>query len=137
MTENEIYCYVNGFLKWNISKKTSYVIGNKKFFGKICILNFRNKRKSIFARVIIRNYRWEKIPKETGKIIIKSTYRRNNQQGFMQLIPHTGIRCEKLTLSLHFWNSIFKGKNRKFKVFKAAQSFFKLIITFLKYISRF
>ena len=20
MTENEIYCYVNGFLKWNISK---------------------------------------------------------------------------------------------------------------------
>ena len=20
-TENEIYCYVNGFLKWNISKK--------------------------------------------------------------------------------------------------------------------
>ena len=56
MIENEIYCYVNGFLKWNISKKTSYVIGNKKlFFGKICILNLRNKRKSIFARVIIRN----------------------------------------------------------------------------------
>ena len=32
---NEIYCYVNGFLKWNIGKKTSYVIGNKKFFGGI------------------------------------------------------------------------------------------------------
>ena len=23
MIENEIYCYINGFLKWNISKKTS------------------------------------------------------------------------------------------------------------------
>ena len=75
MIENEIYCYINGFLKWNISKKTSYVIGNKKFFGKICILNWRNKRKSIFARVIIRKETLEKITKETGKIIIKSTYR--------------------------------------------------------------
>ena len=55
MIENEIYCYVNGFLKWNISRKTSYVIGNKKFFGKICILDLRSKRKGIFARVIIRN----------------------------------------------------------------------------------
>ena len=55
MIENEIYCYVNGFLKWNISKKTSYIIGNKKFSGKICILNLKNKRKSAFARVIIRN----------------------------------------------------------------------------------
>ena len=53
--ENDIYCNINGFLKWNISKKTSYTIGNKKFFGKICILNLRNKRKSIFAKVIIRN----------------------------------------------------------------------------------
>ena len=52
MIENEIYCYVNGFLKWNISKKTSYIVGNKKFTGKICILNLRNKRKSIFARVL-------------------------------------------------------------------------------------
>ena len=55
MIANEIYCYVNGLLKWNISKKTSYVKENKKFFGKICLLNLRNKRKSIFARVIIRN----------------------------------------------------------------------------------
>ena len=37
MIENEIYCYVNCFLKWNNSKNTSYVVGNKKFFGKICI----------------------------------------------------------------------------------------------------
>ena len=28
MIEKEIYCYVNGFLKWNISKKTSYIVGN-------------------------------------------------------------------------------------------------------------
>ena len=55
MIKNEIYCYVNGFLKWNISKKTSYIVGNKKFFEKICILILRNKRKSIFARAIVRN----------------------------------------------------------------------------------
>ena len=53
MIENEIYCYINGFLKWNISKKTSYIIGNKKFFRKICILDLRNKRNSIFARAVI------------------------------------------------------------------------------------
>ena len=53
MMEDEIYCYVNGFLKWNISKETSYFAGKKKFFGKICILNLGNKRKSIFGRVII------------------------------------------------------------------------------------
>ena len=39
MIENEIYCYINGFLKWNISKKTSYIVRNKNFFGKICIFN--------------------------------------------------------------------------------------------------
>ena len=55
MTENEIYCYINGLLKWNTSKKTSYIVGNKKLFGKICILNLGNKRKGIFARVIISN----------------------------------------------------------------------------------
>ena len=44
MIENEIYCYVNGFLKWNISKKTSYIVGNKKFTEKIYILNLRNKK---------------------------------------------------------------------------------------------
>ena len=57
MVENEIYCYMNDFLKWNISKKTSYIVGKKKFTGKICVLNLRNKRKSNFARVIIRYYR--------------------------------------------------------------------------------
>ena len=86
MIENEIYCYINGFLKWNISKKTSYIVGNKKFFGKICILNLRNKRKSIFARVIIRYYGWKKITKETGKVIIKITYRWNNRTKFRKWI---------------------------------------------------
>ena len=47
MIENKIYCHVNGFLKWNISEKTSYIVGNKKFTGKMCILNLRNERKSI------------------------------------------------------------------------------------------
>ena len=55
MIENEIYRYVNGFLKWNISKKPSHIVGNKKCFGKICIHNFRDKRKSIFVRVLIRS----------------------------------------------------------------------------------
>ena len=50
MIGNEIYRYVNGFLKWNISKKPSHIVGNKKCFGKICIHNFRDKRKSIFVR---------------------------------------------------------------------------------------
>ena len=45
MIENEIYCYINGFVKRNISKKTSYIAGNKKFTGKICILNLRSKEK--------------------------------------------------------------------------------------------
>ena len=44
MIGNEIYCYINGFLKWNISRKTSDIVGNK-LFGKICILNLRNKKK--------------------------------------------------------------------------------------------
>ena len=55
MIENEIYCYVDGLLKWNISKETRYIVRNKKCFGKICILNFRNKIKNIFEIVIIRN----------------------------------------------------------------------------------
>ena len=29
MIKNGIYCYMNGFLTWNISKKTSYIVGNK------------------------------------------------------------------------------------------------------------
>ena len=58
-------------LKWNISKKTSYIVGNKKFTRKMCVLNLRNKRKSIFAGVIIRYYEGKKITRETGKTIIK------------------------------------------------------------------
>ena len=43
MIENEIH--VNGFLKWNISKETSYIIGNKEFFGKICFSSNQNQLK--------------------------------------------------------------------------------------------
>ena len=39
MIENENYCYINCFLKWNISKNPRYVIRNKKLFEKICNLN--------------------------------------------------------------------------------------------------
>ena len=45
MIENEIYCYDNGFLKWNINKKISYIVENKIFFGKICILIWERKEK--------------------------------------------------------------------------------------------
>ena len=38
MIQSQMYCYINGFLKWHISKKTNYIVGNKKFFGKICNL---------------------------------------------------------------------------------------------------
>ena len=82
MIENKIYCYINGFLKWNNSKKIIYIVRNKKFTRRICILNLRNKRKNIFARAIIRYYMWKKITKETGKIIIKSTCRWNIRESF-------------------------------------------------------
>ena len=86
MIENEIYCYVNGFLKCSVSKKTSYIVGNKKILGKIYILNLRNERKSIFERVFVRCYGWKEITRETGKIIIKSTYRRNNRTKFTNIL---------------------------------------------------
>ena len=50
MVENEIYFYDNGFLKWNINKNTSYIAENKTFAGKICLVSFRNKRKSMGER---------------------------------------------------------------------------------------
>ena len=53
MIENEICCYMNGFFKWSINEKTSYIVGNKKFSGKISILILKNKRKSIFGRVSV------------------------------------------------------------------------------------
>ena len=59
--ENEIYCYVNGFLKWNVSNETSYIVGNKKCFGKICILNLRKKR------YLSKSNHWELKVKEDHK----------------------------------------------------------------------
>ena len=55
MIENDIYCYVIGFLKWDISKKTSYLVGNNKIFRKTGILNLTKRRKSILAIVPFRN----------------------------------------------------------------------------------
>ena len=86
MIEIEIYCYITGFLMWNVSKKTGYIVGNKKSSGKICIRNMRNKRKSIFARVIIRHSGWKKIAKKTGKIIVKKAYRWINWRKFRKSI---------------------------------------------------
>ena len=56
MIENEIYCYVHGFLKWKISEKTTYIVENKKLTRKICNFSFRDKRKIMYAKIIIRYY---------------------------------------------------------------------------------
>ena len=104
MIENEIYCYINGFLKWNISKKASYILENKKFTRNICVHNLRNKRKSIIAREIIRYYRWKKMTKETSKIIIKILYRWNNWTKFRKCITR-----EKL---VHFRSTTDTSRSR-------------------------
>ena len=117
-----IYCCVNGFLKWNTSKETSYIVGKKNFFGKICIFNLRNKRKSIFAIVIIRKERWEKITKETGKIMIKSTYRRNNPTRFRKLITRGEL--------VHFRSSIDTSRSRTRRIQFIIFNFIKKIFLF-------
>ena len=122
MVENEIYCYMNDFLKWNISKKTSYIVGKKKFTGKICVLNLRNKRKSNFARVIIRYYRWKKTTKKTGKNIIKSTYRWNNQMKFTKCIPRGKI--------VHFRSTIDTTRSRTRRIQFIIFNFIKKIFLF-------
>ena len=104
MIENEIYCYINGVLKWNIIKKTSYIVVNKKFTRNIFVLNLRNKRRSIFARVIIRYYRWKKITKQMSKIIIKSTYRGNNRTKFRKCIARGKL--------VHFRSTIDTSRRR-------------------------
>ena len=90
--------------KWNITKKTSYIVGDKKFSGKICILNLRNKRPTIFARVIIRYWGWNKIAKKTRKIIIKSAYRWNNRRKFRKWITRWKF--------VHFWSTIDTSRSR-------------------------
>ena len=45
MTENEIYYYVNGFLKWNISRETSYIVGNKNLPERFAFLIREPKEK--------------------------------------------------------------------------------------------
>ena len=39
-------CYVNGFLKQNISKKTSYIV-RQETTCHICTLNLRNEQKKV------------------------------------------------------------------------------------------
>ena len=108
MIKNDIYCYIDGFLKWNISKKSSYIVRNTELSREICILNLRNKRKRIFARIIIRNWRWKKITKEMGKIIIKSTYRSNNWTKFRERITKREF--------VHFRSPINTSRNRARKI---------------------
>ena len=95
MIEFEIYPNINGFLKWKISKDASYIEENKKVTGKICILNLRNKIKSIFATVIIRYQEKKKMTKEAGELIVKSTYKLKNS-----------------TMFVHFRSTIDKNRSR-------------------------
>ena len=34
MIENENYCYITSFLRWNVGKKTSYILGKKEISEK-------------------------------------------------------------------------------------------------------
>ena len=38
MIGNDIYSCINGFKKRNINEKTRYIVENKNFSGKICIV---------------------------------------------------------------------------------------------------
>ena len=130
MIENKFHCYVNGFLKWNISKKTSDVKGNKKIFGKICILNLRNKRKSIFAGVINMNQRSEKIIKETDKIIIKSISRWNNRTKFRKSIT----RGEFVNCSSTIYTIRSKTRRIQLIIFNFIKKKF-FVSTYVKHVS--
>ena len=66
-----------------------------KVTGKICILNLRNKIKSIFATVIIRYQEKKKMAKEAGELIVKSTYKLKNS-----------------TMFVHFRSTIDKDRSR-------------------------
>ena len=84
MIENKIYCYVNGFLKLIISKTTSYIVGNKKCFGKICILNLRNK--------ISRQYRDSRNLRNNKDIVITKPDKGNGVvQFFKKLISNNAL----------------------------------------------
>ena len=128
MIENQINCYINGFLKWNISKKTSYIVRSKKFTRKICVLNLRNKRKSIFARVIIKYYRWKKITKETRMILIKSTYRENNWRKFRKCITRGKL--------VHFSSIIDMSRSRSRRIQSIIFIFIKKVFLVLTYVKR-
>ena len=98
------------------------LVGNKKPFGKICILNLRNKRKRIFARAIIRKWRWKKITKETGKNIIKSTCRWNNRTKFREWITRGEF--------VHFRSTIDPSRNRSRSIQFLIFNFIKKVFLF-------
>ena len=51
MIENEIYCYVNGFLKWNISKESNdnilVFVNSLRIFLEILYINLLNTVKCV------------------------------------------------------------------------------------------
>ena len=76
MIKNEIYCYISCFMKWNINKKTSYIVESKKdFVERFTFLIWKTKQKVSLDKEL----KAKEDQKVNDKIIIKSTYRSNNR----------------------------------------------------------
>ena len=77
MIQNDIYCYVSGFWKSNISKKTSYNVGNKEITRKICNLNLRNKMQQYSSGTTGEKSSQRKRARSQLKVPIDETIRRS------------------------------------------------------------
>ena len=77
MIQNDIYCYVSGFWMSNISKRTSYNVGNKEITRKICVLNLRNKMQQQSSGTTSEKRSQRKRAKSQLKVPIDETIRRS------------------------------------------------------------
>ena len=62
MIENEIYCYIKNLVIQNVSNKTCYILGNKRFYGKIYILNFEKQKKNYLCKAYHQELKLNKVP---------------------------------------------------------------------------
>ena len=62
-------------MKRNISKKTGYIVGNKKYSGKTCILLLETKEKVSLQEKSLETKGELRSQNKQANIIIKSTYR--------------------------------------------------------------
>ena len=77
MIQNDIYCFVSGFWNSNISKKTSYNVGNKEITRKICDLNLRNKMQQYSSGTTGEKSSQRKRARSQFKVPIDETIRRS------------------------------------------------------------